>query len=417
MKIKRTLSLFLAFFMVFTMIPDSTFAAGEEAVYTGQEKAQDDLDAHLQKVTEAFEAAGAYLAALQPGTGTVGGDWMALGLARAGVDLSEEYKQDYWNKVLSYIKTSCNEENRLHNNKSSENSRVILALAALGYNPEYIGGKNLLAGLSDMDYVKKQGINGSMWALIAFDSKNYEIPVLKGEGTQTTREGLITEILQAQLADGGFALAGETADADITGMALQALAPYYTTREDVKEAIDNALTCLSNMQTATGGYVSWSEDNMESNAQVLAGLSALGIDTRTDVRFIKNGNNLLDAILGFALEDGSFAHSADGTETNQMATEQAYYALTAYERMLNGANRLYDMSDVEVQILLGDANGDGEISVSDALAILKYVVGLEQDVFWEEAGDCDGKKGINVEDALAVLKYIVGILDELSASE
>ena len=29
-----------------------------------------------------------------------------------------------------------------------------------------------------------------------------------------------------------------------------------------------------------------------------------------------------------------------------MATEQAYYALTAYDRLLSGKTRLYDMTDV-----------------------------------------------------------------------
>ena len=383
-----------------------------EAVYAELRKAQDALDAHLQKVTEAYEAAGAYLEALEPGTGMVGGEWMVLGLARAGVNLSAEYKRDYRNKVIAYIRGNCNSENRLHNNKSSENSRVILALTALGYNPERLGGRNLLAGLSDMDYVKKQGINGSIWALIAFDSKNYKIPALKGEGTQITREGLIAEILQAQLADGGFTLAGETADADITGMVLQALAPYYSTREDVKEAVDKALACLSDMQLATGGYASWGKENMESNVQVLVGLSALGIDARKDERFIKNGNNLLDAILGFALEDGSFAHEVGGTETNPMSTEQAYYSLVAYYRMLNGKVRLYDMSDVEVQVIVGDANGDGQIRADDALAILEYVAGVKQEYFIKQAANCDGRAGINANDALEVLKYVAGVIDK-----
>ena len=373
-------------------------------------------DAYLHEVTEVYEAAGAYLAALEPGTGMVGGDWMALGLARSGYDLSDKYKQSYWNKVIAYINTNCDNENRLHKNKSSENSRVILALTALGYNPERIGGKNLLAGLSDMDYVKKQGINGSIWALIAFDSKNYEIPALKGEGTQTSREGLIAEILQSQLTDGGFALAGDTADADITGMVLQALAPY-TAREDVKEAVDRALVCLSNMQLATGGYASWGEGNIESNVQVLVGLSALGIDARTDERFIKNENNLLDAILGFYLGDGSFAHSIGDTETNQMSTEQAYYALTAYYRMLDGENRLYDMSDVEPLLLAGDVDGNGKITADDALAILKYLAKIKQEVFLEKAADCDGVSGIDADDALAILKYLVGLLDELSVAD
>lgn len=382
-----------------------------EAIYAELRAAQDILDEQLRPVTEIYEKTAAYLAGLEPSTGQVGGEWLVLGLARSKAGLSKESRQAYLMKLRKYVRENCNEKNRLSGNKSTENSRVILALTSFLYNTGYFEGKNLLAGLSDMEYLKKQGINGPIWALIAFDSNRYEIPLLKGEGTQVTREGLIAEILGSQLEDGGFALSGETANADITGMAIQALAPYYEAREDVKEAVDKALDCLSNMQLPSGGYASWGEENIESNAQVLAGLSALGIDCRTDVRFLKDGNSLLDAILGFALEDGTFSHGTGGSETDLMATEQAYYALTAYYRFLEEKTSLYDMKDMEDGIKIGDANGDGDIDVNDALAILKFNVEIQQEIFIKSAGECDGIEGINVNDALMILKYVVGLVN------
>lgn len=409
-KARRLLSLLLALLMVVTLLPAPTFAAAE-ASYDEPKATQDSLDEQLRLVTEVYEKTGDYLAGLQPGIGQVGGEWLVLGLARSQAGLSEESKRAYLTKLRKFIRENCNDKNRLHNNKSTENSRVILALTSLLYNTGYFEGKDLLAGLSDMDYVKKQGINGSIWALIAFDSNGYEIPLLKGEGTQTTREGLIAEILGSQLTDGGFALSGKTGDADITGMALQALAPYYASREDVKDAVDKALDCLSNMQLPNGGYASWGEGNIESNAQVLVGLSALGIDCRTDVRFSKDGNNLLDAILGFALEDGAFSHGAGGSETDLMATEQAYYALTAYYRFLEEKNSLYDMKDVEEGIKIGDANGDGDIAINDALAILKFNIEMQQEIFFKSASECDGVEGIDLNDALMVLKYVIDLVN------
>ena len=53
---------------------------------------------------------------------------------------------------------------------------------------------------------------------------------------------------------------------------------------------------------------------------------------------------MLDALLSFAA-DGGFRHTADG-ERNDMATEQALCALTAYARLLDGKTALYDMTDV-----------------------------------------------------------------------
>jgi hypothetical protein len=177
----------------------------------------------------------------------------------------------------------------------------------------------------------------------------------------------------------------------------------------VKEAVEKALACLSKLQLATGGYGYQGTENTESTAQVLVALSALGLDPETDARFIKEGNTLLSALLAFEKEDGSFSHELGG-ETNQMASEQAYYALTAYYRMKEGKTGLYAMQDIEAGFRSGDADGNGSITSEDALAILKQVVGTPQEGFLEEAADCDATPGITADDALIILKYVVGII-------
>jgi hypothetical protein len=217
---------------------------------------------------------------------------------------------------------------------------VILALTAIGKDVTNVDGHNLLSGLNDMDYVCKQGINGPIWALLAFDSGNYPTPA-----GNVTRDSLIHVILEAQLADGGWALTGSISDADITGMALQALARYYKTNADVTEAVDKAIAALSMMQAADGSFASVDGGSSESVAQVIAALSALGIDADTDTRFIKNGVSALDALCAFFVEDGGFKHIHDG-KLDGMATEQSYYALVAYFRMLEGKSALFNMTDV-----------------------------------------------------------------------
>ena len=59
--------------------------------------------------------------------------------------------------------------------------------------------------------------------------------------------------------------------------------------------------------------------------------------------------------------------------------------------------------------MLGDADGDGKITASDALAILKYVAKIGQDRFVNDAADCDKNGGITASDALAVLKHVAKI--------
>lgn len=285
-----------------------------------------------------------------PIVGSIGGEWLALALARSG----RSVPAGYYDNVVQYVKANVNANERLHNSKSTDNSRVILALTAIGKDPTNVGGHNLLKGLDSMSYINKQGINGPVFALIALDSHNY--PTFGG----VTRDVLIDRILSEQVkADGGWALGGadeKASDVDVTAMTIQALAPYYKTNAKVKTAVDKGLTWLSEHQQADGGFASWGAVNSESCAQVIVALAALGIDPLTDSRFIKNGITALDALCGYYTQDDTlgkgFAHVKQssggyvGGAYNQMATEQAYYALNAYYRFANSQNRLYDMTDV-----------------------------------------------------------------------
>lgn len=307
-----------------------------------------------------YKSVGDYIESLGiPDVGSVGGEWMVIGLARSG----RKVPDGYYENVVKYVQEYINSKEQLHRAKSTDNARVILALTALGYDVTNVGGHNLLAGLTDMSYIKKQGINGPIWALIAFDSHHYEIPA-----GNVTRDALIAAILNEQLADGGWALSGSSADPDMTAMAIQALAPYYQTNTAVKTAVDSALNRLSAMQTPTGGYQSWGTLNSESCAQVIVALTALGIDPHTDARFIKNGCSALDALTAF-YTDGGFRHTMDG-ELNGMATEQGYYALAAFARLKSGSISLYDMSDVAIA---DDIHQTGDTSDTVVCAVLMLI--------------------------------------------
>ena len=300
----------------------------------------------MGKVSDPYISTGDYMEKLgTPGIGSIGGEWMVIGLARSGRTVPGV--EDYYKEALEYIESSIDPETgRLHKAKSTDNSRMILALTAIGKDVTNVGGHNLLQGLSDLEYVKYQGNNGPIWALLALDSGNYPVP----SGGTTTRQALIDEILSVQTSDGGWAISGDRADSDMTGMALTALAPYYKKDLRVQQAIDKAVARLSEMQDADGGF-STSYDGTtkiatsESISQVVTALSALGINPDTDERFIKNGSSAIDALLRYYVTGGGFKHVMDG-EVDGMGTEQAYYALTAYYRFLSGKTNLYDMTDI-----------------------------------------------------------------------
>ena len=296
-------------------------------------------ESQMAQLDTIYKTTGDYISGLgTPGVGSIGGEWMTIGLARSGRDVPS----DYYAAVVDYVKANIDENGRLDYARSTENSRIILALTAIGKDVTDVGGYNLLGGLDNMEFIENQGINGPIWALIALDSHDYPT------SGDVTREKLVQTILDAALENGGWALTGTTADPDMTAMAMQALAPYYDTDENVRAAVDKALDVLSAAQLPTGGFVSWGSENSESCAQVIVALTALGIDPATDSRFVKNGMTALDALASFYVDGGGFRHTASG-ELDGMATEQGYYALAAYYRFVNGQTSLYDMSDVTIQ--------------------------------------------------------------------
>ena len=296
-------------------------------------------ESQMAQLDTIYKTTGDYISGLgTPGVGSIGGEWMTIGLARSGRDVPSAY----YDAVVDHVKANIDENGRLDYARSTENSRIILALTAIGKDVTDVGGYNLLGGLDSMEFIENQGINGPIWALIALDSHDYPT------SGDVTREKLVQTILDAALENGGWALTGTTADPDMTAMAMQALAPYYDTDENVRAAVDKALDVLSAAQLPTGGFASWGSENSESCAQVIVALTALGIDPATDSRFVKNGMTALDALASFYVDGGGFRHTASG-ELDGMATEQGYYALAAYYRFVNGQTSLYDMSDVTIQ--------------------------------------------------------------------
>lgn len=293
----------------------------------------------------------------EPSFGTTAGEWTILTLARGGYyQPDDKYFKDYYDRIVETVNTTASSVNlggALHKVKSTENSRLIMALSAIGRDARKVGDWNLVEAYSTngFSWIKKQGINGPVFALIALDTRGYET-------TDTTlRKQCVDYLLEKQLSDGGWALSGSSADPDMTAMTLQALAKY-TSDPVVATACMNGFTALSNIQQDDGGYKSWGSVNSESIAQVVVACTAHGVNPHTDARFVKNGKSVVDALMTFYNADTKNFSHVIGDGGNAMATDQASYALAAYSRFAAGKTSLYDMTDVPSQ--------DGE-PVSDKL--------------------------------------------------
>ncbi|MFX0547833.1 LPXTG cell wall anchor domain-containing protein [Hathewaya histolytica] len=374
MKFKRKLlSIILIMCMLFGM-PTSVLAKDAKVNSISNEKLEQTIEGIIKWAKQGNEKL------LNPEflqmAGTTPGDWFPIGIGRYG------YKDDY-GAYLSAIEKDITERykssGKLHPVKATEWHRTSLAILAMGGDPTKIGvdpnGKPINL-IEDGTYncvgrrgVKGQGINGAIWSLISMDSLRYEVP----EGAKFTREYIIKLILEEQLPDGGFSLGGKTADPDITGMTMQALAPYYNSdkvykykskklkdqqgnyiecSKTIKEVLDQCIDLMGKMQHADGDYFSWGTQNVESTVQILTALSSLGIDCEKDSRFVKNGKTLIDGIMKYRNErDGGFLHSytydpanpsSKPDASNNMASEQTLYGLISYWRLRNNMRNVYD---------------------------------------------------------------------------
>ena len=261
----------------------------------------------------------------------VGFEWENMVMARLG-KINDNNREKYLETVKKYIA-----DNPLE--RPTDFAKYTIVLTAMGQDAENFDGTNLVEKLTDTEFTGQYGINGTIYALIALDSK----PYLKNDAK--VRNTLVSSLLEAQLEDGGWTFFGDNYDVDMTAMTIKALAPYYLDNKDVKTAVDKALELLSAVQQDNGTFCGFDgSQNCDSTAEVVTALSALMIDADKDERFVKANGSALDGLKSF-YDNHGFSHIA-GDGCNKYSTAEGFMALCAYDRIAKNLTRLYDMSDV-----------------------------------------------------------------------
>lgn len=234
--------------------------------------------------------------------------------------------------------------------KVTDSERVALTLAALGEDITSFDGVNLVNVICSNDGLTASA-NNLVYALIAFDEAGVSDEAMLASGSSWTRVKLVSQLIAFQNADGGFAIeAGGSSNVDMTAMALQALAPYVEGGEDAAVTAPDAQPSASASVEAALGFLKSQMNGLcdfgsvESNAQVLLALVALGKDpANTKNGFAKGANSLVTAIAAYELGDGKgYAHvmGSDGKpgNANALATVQALRALSAYKTAGSGVS-------------------------------------------------------------------------------
>ena len=274
-----------------------------------------------------------------PVVGSTGGEWMLINERRLpGFTVSKEREAVYYENLCTLLTDS---NGVLSSTKSTEYSRVILALSAMGKDVTDVAGFDLLKnGFGSMEFITKQGLSGAVFALLALDAGKLEPPT----GSDVTREALLGYILENEYPEGGWAIMGDEADVDATAQALQALAAYRND-ERVAAAIDRALVLLSERQTPEGGFYAWDGINSQTTAEVIVALTTLEINVRTDPRFIKENGWLGSFLMEYYMGNGSFCITKGG-KGNALATDACLRALISILRFDNGNSSFYDIIKV-----------------------------------------------------------------------
>lgn len=230
----------------------------------------------------------------------------------------------------------------------TDRAKAEIILAALGVNStklKTVDGTEYsnAAKLADMNLGSSHYT--APWVLLAEQAGQLKL-------TDAQRNSMIALLTDSKnLGDDGLFFtkwAGETyADPDTTGTALTALAAYAD-RAAVKSFIDKAAAGLSKAQNSNGSY-----GNVNSDAMVIIGLAAVGIDPASDERFVKGGCSLADALLLYVNDTrNGFTTAAVGAvngESTQkaaaLATEQGFRALVTLEKLasLNGDSKSFNI--------------------------------------------------------------------------
>ncbi|HDR4452039.1 TPA: terpene cyclase/mutase family protein, partial [Bacillus cereus] len=257
-------------------------------------------------------------------------DWVAVALSRSGKNVPIEAKLNYVKSVTEKV------EKRINRFSATDLARTIIMMNAMSADPKNVGGHNLVQKLYESD--KVNSVTGYAFALLAFDTKKYEIPV----ESKWNRVALVEALLNNQHTDGGWTYNSSgskdsASSVDVTGMVLSALAPYQE-RSDVKPAIQKAVAYLYNEQLQNGGFSADGQENSNSTAQAIIGLSLVkDVDQNRLHKAMQN-------LLSYQLSNGEFKWLPSDQNGNGMATEQALLALLKFKEM---GKSIYDWSNVD----------------------------------------------------------------------
>ena len=256
--------------------------------------------------------------------------------------ISEAAKQNYLNVAIDGLNKSYT--------LPTDRAKAEIIMGAIGVDTTKLYPVNSNTCINNAELLRRENFGAdytaAVWALLADMQGNVSL-------TNAQIENLVNILIRNQKEDGLFSYTyglNTFSDPDTTGTALAAIARFYLAENDsygiktkVKSFADNAIDGLSAALGANGSY-----GNINSDAMVIAGLLALGIDPSSDSRFIKNGCALADAPMLYvnSAKNGfvsAYISGSTGEKYSAMATEQGFRGITALEAFEKGGKKAYNI--------------------------------------------------------------------------
>ncbi|MHA5130678.1 hypothetical protein R5P67_02505 [Oenococcus oeni] len=316
--------------------------------------------------------------------GGYGNEWPIFVLARTGYPVSVGYYDQWFENLgtdLTKMKngtytSSSGLTETLDNLKATDYERMLLAISAIGYDPNDITAVNIIKTIEDTAMTDSNSMSKAD-GLLSLDSDKYDI-----SGGSTVREELISSLTSTLNAYTSNSII------DYISVNLQPLAPYYTpdatdTSEytsyynstynvtynayAVKVAVEHALSLISETQNSEGSWSAWGEStDTDGGSEAAIAVSAMGKNVLTDSDYIKDGNTMITSLL----DNFDFSNDTITGSIDEMGEFEIPEALDAMIRTLDGQNNLYNTTDSKTTInttgTTGNANSSGTVSSSSS---------------------------------------------------
>lgn len=297
---------------------------------------------------------------------TLPDEWVVFDMAAYGAmkaaegtekaQISDSAKQNYINLAIDELNQSYT--------LPTDRAKAEIIMGAIGIDTTKLYPVNASAPINNAERLRKENFGTdyttAVWALLAdmqgsvqFDKKQIN--------------QLVDSLSRNQKENGLFCYTyglNTYIDVDSTGWAVAALSRFvlndndnYGVKEKAQKFVDKAIAGLSETLGENGSY-----GNINSDAMVITGLVALGIDPAADSRFIKNGCSLADAPMLYvnSAKNGfvsAYVSGEQGEKFSAQATEQGFRGLIALEAFEKNGKKPYNIYAFNLETLNGTQIG------------------------------------------------------------